>query len=345
MSSNGLAEGARGALGRYVPTGGVLLLLGLVIFVGVARLGCVNLHTPAGHEGYVRSNPIVGAGEFVGTQEGPTSTGWVWRQRLVNIDMRPRTFSEEMRILTRDRLELEFRAHARIRLREGGVKGVVERFGGADWYANNVREQFRAAVRERVQALEPFEVKEHYVEIAESVLEEMRERYEDTPIEVLSVDIGNIQYPEVVVDAVIRKFVTNERNERRDIELQIAQKELEIGEAEADGISDAQEVIRSTLDPMFLQYEALDAISELSDAENATFVVSPATEDGAAPVLLNVGGKRAADLGAGPGERAGGERRARDDDGGAASRRERRGDRRDREARGSDRRADRGDDR
>ncbi len=291
MSSNGIAGNAKDAVARLAPMSGGIALLAIVAFVGIARVGCVNLHTPAGHEGYVRSNPFVGAGEFVGTQEGPTSTGWVWRQRLVNIDVRPRTFSEEMSILTRDRLELAFRAHARIRLREGEVKSVVEDFGGENWYQNNVREQFRASVRERVQALEPFEVKEQYLEIAESVLEEMKERYGDTPIEFLSVDIGNIQYPEVVVDAVIRKFVTNEQNERKDIELQIAQRQIEIRKARAQGISDAQQVIRTTLDPMLLQHEALDAIEQLSGAENATFVVAPATEDGAAPVLLNIGGK------------------------------------------------------
>ncbi len=290
MSSNGIAGGAKDALSRFFPMGGMIALLAIVAFVGIARVGCVNLHTPAGHEGYVRSNPFVGAGEFVGTQEGPTSTGWVWRQRLVNIDVRPRTYSEDMSILTRDRLELEFRAHARIRLRQGEVASVVEEYGGEAWYDNNVREQFRASVRERVQALEPFEVKEQYVEIAESVLEEMTARYEDTPIEFLSVDIGNIQYPDVVVDSVIRKFVTNERNERKDIELQIAQKQVEIGEAEAEGIADSQRVIRTTLDPMFLQYEALEAIEELSEAENATFVVAPAGEDGVAPILMNVGG-------------------------------------------------------
>ena len=291
MSSNGIGGNAKDAFARLAPMGGGIALLAIVALVGVSRVGCVNLHTPAGHEGYVRSNPFVGAGEFVDTQEGPTSTGWVWRQRLVNIDMRPRTFSEEMRILTRDRLELAFRAHARIRLREGEIKSVVEDYGGENWYKNNVREQFRAAVRERVQALEPFEVKEQYLEIAESVLEEMQERYSDSPLQFLSVDIGNIQYPDVVVGAVIRKFVTNEQNERKDIELKIAQKQIEIGIAEAEGISDSQQVIRTTLDPMFLQYEALGAIEQLSEAKNATFVLAPAGEDGVAPVLLNVGGK------------------------------------------------------
>ena len=278
--------GRLGPLGAKLGGGAVLVVLAVA---AVSKVGCVNLHTPPGHEGYVRSNPFMSEAEFVGTQEGPTSTGWVWRQRVVNIDMRPRTFSEEMSILTKERLELSFRAHARVRLRRGSVRSVVEDFGGNDWYKNNVREQFRAAVREKVQALDPFEVKNQSLEIADAVLEDMKGRYGESSVEFLSVDIGNIEYPSVVVESVIRKFVTNEDNERKDIELKVAQKQIEIGIAEAEGISDAQKVIRTTLDPMFLQYEALGAIEQLADAPNTTFVIAPATEDGSTPVFLSAG--------------------------------------------------------
>ena len=267
------------------------ILVAAIAAVVLSRVGCVNLHTAPGHEGYVRSQPFVGAGEFVGTQRGPTSTGWVWRQSVVNIDIRPRTFSEEMSILTRERLELTFRAHARIRLRAGAIRAVVEEYGGPKWYENNVRDQFRASVREKVQSLEPFEVKDQSLAIADAVLSDMAVRYEGAPIEFLSVDIGNIEYPSVVVESVIRKFVTNEDNERKDIELQIAQKQIEIGIAEAEGIADAQQIIRTSLDPMFLQYEALGAIEELSGSPNTTFVIAPYAPSGAAPFIMNLGAK------------------------------------------------------
>jgi regulator of protease activity HflC (stomatin/prohibitin superfamily) len=115
------------------------------------------------------------------------------------------------------------------------------------------------------------------------VLHDMKERYKSSPIEFLSVDIGDIIYPDVVVQSVIRKFVTNEDNERKDIELRIAQREIDIGVAEAEGVADAQKIIRTTLDPMFLQYEALEAIEQLSDAPNTTFIISPMNPGGNAP--------------------------------------------------------------
>jgi hypothetical protein len=269
----------------YAGGGAAAFVVALAV---VSRVGCVNVVTPAGHEGYIKSNPIFGEAEFVGIQEGPTSTGWVWRQQVVNIDVRPRTFSEEMRILTAERLELRFRVHARIRLREGEVKRLVEEFGGKNWYRANVQQQLRSVVRAKVQELKAFQVKNRMAEIAEWVLERLRKRYGETPIQFMSVDIGDIQYPEVVVRSVVRKFVTNEDNERKDIELKIAKRKIEIGIAEAEGISDAQLIIRTTLDPMFVQYEALKAIEKLAGSKNTTFVITPFGETGRSPLIMSM---------------------------------------------------------
>ncbi len=291
MANNGSMRVIRGLGANPSLRGGivVMVVLGAVIFIAVAMVGCVNRHTPAGHEGYLKSVPFAAAGAYVGTQIGPTSTGWVWRQEVVNIDMRPRTFSEEMTIVTAERLPLAFRAHARIQLRRGSVKAVVERFGGENWYVSNVRDQYRSEVRTLVQALDAFTVKSRSGEIADAVLKAMQQRYADTPIEFMSVDIGDIVYPEVVVQSVVRKFVTNEDNERKDIELRIAQREIDIGIAEAEGIADAQRIIRTTLDPMFLQYEALGAIEQLAEAPNTTFVIAPSGKGGTGiPIIMSL---------------------------------------------------------
>jgi len=276
---------------RVAPIAGALLVVLILAVFLLSRVGCGNPHTPAGNVGYIKSVPLFGAGEFVGTQVGPTSTGWVWRQELVNIDVRTRTFTEEMLIPTRNRLELTLKAHARIRLRTERIREVVEKYGGENWYANNVKDQYRATVRDKVQKLDVFDVKNEMRRIGDEVLADMKNRYKDSPIEFLSVDIGDITYPKGVVDSVIAKFVTNEENERKDIELEIAQKQIDIGIAEAEGIADAQKIIRTTLDPMFLQFEALRAIEEMAGAPNTTFMMMPVGKNGNAPVVLIPEGK------------------------------------------------------
>ncbi|MEZ4401373.1 MAG: SPFH domain-containing protein [Kofleriaceae bacterium] len=290
MTTNGwkdVAEGLSTRGSRLVSLG----LLAVAVGGGVAYAGCRNHHTPAGHVGYIKSRPFLGAGEFVATQTGPTSTGFAWRREVVNIDVRPRTFSEEMKIPTRNRLEVQLRAHARIRLDPAKVRSIVETYGGERWYDNNVRDQYRSAVRDKVQKLDVFDVKNEMRNIGDEVLADMQGRYRDTGIEFLSVDVGDIVYPKGVVDSVIAKFVTNEENERKDVELEIAQRQIKIGIAEAEGIADAQRIIRTTLDPMFLQFEALRAIEEIAGAPNTTFMIMPIGKGGSSPVIMQLGEK------------------------------------------------------
>ncbi len=78
MSSNGMAGGAA-RMKRVAPIAGALAVVLILAVFALSRVGCANHHTPAGHVGYIKSVPLFGAGEFVGTQVGPTSTGWVWR--------------------------------------------------------------------------------------------------------------------------------------------------------------------------------------------------------------------------------------------------------------------------
>lgn len=291
MTTNGTSGGLDGASKLLARLGPAVMVTALTAVLGVyvlSHVGCGNHHTPPGNEGYIRAKPLLGSGHFVGVQKGPTSTGWVWRQDVVNIDVRPRTFSELMTIRTSQGSDLTFRAHTRIKLRDGGVRVIVENMGGANWYEANVQKSFQRAIREKVQTLEPFAVKNQSLEIADVVLAVMRDEYKDSPVEFLSVDIGDIEYPEAIVESVIKKFVTIEENQRKDIELEIAQRQIDIGIAEAEGISDSQRIIRRTLDPMFLQYEALGAIEQLAGSPNTTFVVVPMGKDGAAPIIMGM---------------------------------------------------------
>jgi regulator of protease activity HflC (stomatin/prohibitin superfamily) len=264
----------------------------ILLFLGVAamsRVGCSNHHTPPGHAGYVRSTPMIGAGEFVDTQIGPTSTGWVWRQKLENIDIRSRTYKEEMTIPTADRLRVDLSAHARIRPNPEAVRNLVEEFGGANWYVNNVRDQFRSAIRNRVQKLEPFEIKSKMREIGDEVLADLRKSYEGKPIIFESIDIGDITYPPQIVASVVRKLVTVEDKERAKIRAAIASEGIRIGIAKAEGDAKAQEVIRMTLDPMYLQFDAVRALEDLADSKNTNFLIMPMSEKGSSPVIMNLG--------------------------------------------------------
>ncbi len=251
-----------------------LVTLSLISAI-VHAMGGTNPFTPPGHEGYVYHQPLAfGQREFVDTQRGPTSTGWAWRRYVTNIDMRVNTFSEQMQIFSSDNLEVSFEAHARVRLKNGSVRDVVERYSGIDWYSNNVRRPYRTAVREVVRSRAAFDIKNESQQIAAQILERLHEEYEDTPFEFLSMSIGNINYPASVEQRVIANLAAEQRRQRMQVQRQIAEAEASIREIRAGGEAEAQAIEQATLTPLFVQHEAADLYRALADEE--------ADEDGVA---------------------------------------------------------------
>jgi len=277
---------------KFGPSVGAFAILGVLAILLLSRAGCGNHHTPAGFEGYIKSKPLFSAAEFIDVQTGPTSTGWVWRQEVVNIDIRPRTYSEQLEITTRNGLKIKFRAHAVIALNEGTIQNVVEKLGGEDWYRKRVAEVLKGALREKVQSYpDIYAVKNKSTEIAKHVKDFMATQTDpeiQKSIVFKNIYIGEIRYPTSVVKSVITKLVTSQESEKKNVEAKIALKRIEIREAEADGIKVEQEIISKTLDPMFIQYEALSAVEQLAGSPNTTFLVVPFTKTGGAPLIMNL---------------------------------------------------------
>lgn len=256
---------ARPGIAKALSGVGLVLVAGMVVATAHA-LGGTNAFTPPGHEGYVYHQPLaIGQREFVETQKGPISTGWRWRQYASNIDMRVNTYSEQMNIFSRDNLEVSFEAHARVRLKEGSVQQIVERYSADDWYANNVRRPYRTAVREIVRMQNAFDIKDQSEEIAEQIMERLEEEYTDTPFEFLSMSIGNINYPATVEQRVVANLAAEQRRQRMEVQEQIAQAQAEIREIRARGEAEAQHLEQATLTPIFVQHEAAELYRALGD--------------------------------------------------------------------------------
>ena len=246
-----------------------LLFVVIVVLMIINSAGGSNAFTPAGHEGYVYQQPLaIGQREFLRVQKGPTSTGWGWRYFVTNLDMRLSTYSEELKIFSSDNLEVTFEAHARIRLRSGSAKEVVERYSGKDWYANNVRRPYTTSVRETVRKVEAFTIKDKSLEIAATVLERMRKEYADTPVEFVSFSIGNISYPKSVEERVVQNLASEQRRQRMEVARQIAEAGASILEVRAKGEAEAQQIEQATLTPLFVQHEAAELYRDLAQEKD-----------------------------------------------------------------------------
>ena len=258
----------------------VKLLTGAMVLV--ASLTHTNPYTPPGHEGYVHERPrVFGSGGFKGTIAGPGNHGLsFWRNEVINIDMRPRTYTEDFSILARDDLTISFKFHAVMSVQADSVKHVVEEFGGLDWYGRFIQEPFRTFVRDAVQKHRSTDVKTLMGNVAQDVTERLQTYVEDTPFTVISLVVGNIDYPEQVARAVERKLTAQQLLEEKDTQMHIAQKDAAIELVRARGKAEAQRIIASTLTPEYLQHQAIEAQFRVAESPNGKTIYIPIGDNG-----------------------------------------------------------------
>ncbi len=263
--------------------GPIIALFTLVLIsTGLGVAGCTNPHAPAGHEGYVFEDPrMVGEGGFRGAVKGPGNYGIsAFRNRIINIDTRPTTYTEEFSILVKDDLNVAFRVHAVLLVEQGQVQAVVEQFGAGNWYLRFLKEPFRTIVRESVQEYASRELKAERETIAKKIETALNTYLEKTPFEVVRLAVGNIDYPPVVSQAVEKKLAAKQLLEEKATQKEIAQRDAEIRIEEAKGIASAQKIINETLTANYLQHEAIEAQRTMANSPNHTTVYIPVGPNG-----------------------------------------------------------------
>lgn len=265
------------------------LLLGAGLAV-VGLASCRNVETPAGYVGYVTQGAIVGNARFYGLQTGPTSSGLGWLLHVVNVSVTPYTYSEEFvgdnAVLSRDNLRVSFRVHVLWKIDPQRVKDLVERYstlelgkGSEDLvrvaYGNFLREPLRAYARDEVQKLRGLEIKDRMTEVGDLIATRMKAFSHDTPFDIQSVVVGNIQYPESVANAVAEKMSATQVLERKQIEIEIEQREAQKRVVQAEGIAKAMAIINERLTSQYIQHEAVEAQKAMVGSPNHTTVYVP----------------------------------------------------------------------
>lgn len=279
-----------------------LLLIGCIAIGGLSA--CTNPDVPAGHEGYVYYTPLLfGQMEFRESLPGPATTGVSWRLSTINVDMRTSSYDEDFKLFTKENLSVDFEVNTRIQLRPGSVKDVVENWGGADWYAWNVKERLRTIVRVEASKFTAVQIQTETPKVKAQIEAELRKRIAttidasgkslQTPFVIESVDIGEIHFPEEVKNAIERKIATTQELERQASVLAKVKKDAARTVMEAIGVAQEQLIIASTLDPLYVQRRAIQVYRRIAKSNNKTTIVLPNTIEGTAlPKILEPTSRR-----------------------------------------------------
>ena len=267
---------------------------GVIAVLALAGLAaCTNPEVPTGHEGYVYQVPLIfGKMQYRESLVGPTSTGASWRLYVTNIDMREKTYPEQFDLLTHDDLKVKFEVNTRMRPRRGSVKEIVEKWGGPDWYEWNVKEPLRTVVRRELMKVSAATLQLETAKVAARIQTALTEKYKDQPVEVMSVDIGHFEFPTEVTAAITDKIAAEQELERQQYVLSKTEKDAAIHVLEALNVARQQQIISSTLDPLYVQRKAVEVYHKLGQANNQTVIVLPTSDQGAGIPLVLAEGKR-----------------------------------------------------
>ncbi len=231
--------------------------------------------------------------------------GFYWRAPWNSIylyDIRWQSFTEHIDALSADDLQVLIKAAIIVRPIPEEVYFLAHEVG-TDFYPRIVKPEFLAAVRSVVSGYNMVTVPERSTEIASKVLAVVTEKLKGKHLEIQSVALADVDFPQLVLNAIEQKQAKEQEKEQKEFELTIAAKDAEIArtrargegdairiraEGEAEGLriraigqAKAQETIAKTLTPDYLRFK-------LYDSPNAKLVLLP--EHLNMPVLINPDG-------------------------------------------------------
>jgi regulator of protease activity HflC (stomatin/prohibitin superfamily) len=235
-------------VGRII-AGVAFLLVGAVMFFVTKRV-----QVEAGHEAVLVDKPfwtIFGEG---GVRSEPLTTGSKWlfyTTELIAYDVRPHQHTEAFDdvkdgTITSDNIPIDFNAYIKVRPIPGNTPRLHSLFGPS-WYALNLKEVFRTAVRDEVAdspmtALTARQLnadgKDILGEIQRKVLAKMRAFVKDKGIdaEVMEVIVGKATPPQKILDSLADTAAQQQRAKTEDerTKAEIQRKAAETERANAD---------------------------------------------------------------------------------------------------------------
>jgi prohibitin 1 len=238
-----------------------------------------------------------------GLSTEPLKDGFYWRAPWNDVylyDVRWQSFTESIDGLSADDLQVLIKAAIILRPIPEEVYFLAHEVG-SDFYPRIVKPEFLAAVRSVVSGYSMVTVPEKSAEIASKVQAVVVEKLKGRHLAIQSVALADVDFPQIVLNAIEQKQAKEQEKEQKEFELTIASKDAEIArtrakgegdsirirsEGEAEGLriraigqAKAQETITKTLTPDYLRYKLYDSPNSklvlLPDTLNVPILVSP----------------------------------------------------------------------
>lgn len=259
------------------------IISSVVMVAGLVLSGCSPVTVPPAH-----------AGKFLtpsGYQPEIMPSGKYWegvREELILIETKTDTYTENVKVVLKDKLTLHVEVRFQGRLK--GDKNTLNTMFNDITAGNDQLVEFREVyavygkmavqnkVREIVSQYSVDDVHKNYARLSGEISETLQKVLVNTPLEISSVAVGNIQYPDVVTKAIEaaeeRRLAITKEEANREIELTkkendrlIAEAEYQVRMTKAKTVRDENKMLAEGITPALLQLKQLEVQQTL--AENA----------------------------------------------------------------------------
>ena len=129
------------------------------------------------------------------------------------------------------------------------------------------------AIRESIGKRRLDDIIQNQNKLNAEVLSNLRSKFQNSGISIEDHYLTGLQLPQQFQEAVARKLDQEQKVKQKEFELEQARKEADIEIARAEGAARAQEIVRKTISPEYLQYLW---ISNLKQNPNVIYVATEA---------------------------------------------------------------------
>lgn len=251
---------------------GVIILANTVVTIGSGEVGV--LFKPLGG-GVVTDEPAMEEGFHI---VAPWNSVFIYNVRQQSID-------EKMVVLSSNGLDIKLDATIWFQPQPNEI-GLLHQRRGEDYLELLIKPAVRSATRSVVGRYKPEEL---YAQKRESIqkemLEETRDLLENQYVQVNEILVRDVSLPQTIKDAIERKLKQEQESLEYEFRLEKAEKEKQRQRIEAEGKSQANDILNASLTDKVLKEKGIQATIELSKSDNAKVIVIGSGENGM-PIIL-----------------------------------------------------------
>lgn len=231
----------------------------------------------------------VGVKRTLGTyKEKPFTNGLKWfnpfTTSIVKVSTQTENLEVGLTIPSKEGLNIQSEVSILYNVIPTDAPGILRTIG-PEYERNIILPVFRSAVAD-VSAR--FFAKDMHTgergKIEEDIRSQMDKLLQGKGIEVEAVLLKSIQMPPSLARAIEEKLEAEQNAQRMEFILLQEKREAERKRIQAEGVRDAQNIISQGLDPMLLQFKAIEAFMELSKSNNAKVII---TDGKGLPMMIN----------------------------------------------------------